>query len=278
MPQRPSIVRTPRPVARTRFFPTALTVYEQCPERYYWQYIRKLYPAKPFDRKMQIGDATHKTLARAMNARRTVSTPPALETVAAFFLPESLYPAAERAQWPEDLRAVVRMAAWCLDRVPDDAEVLLVEHQLDGRHRDLTFTSKIDLVVQHMDGEIEHVDYKTGRINAERVQQVITRFTVGHRWPEAAIRTTTLYAGAQVCETAIETPATTKPIWSTILKTVREIQTATEWPARPTPLCNWCPYRERCSVGGKEVAPESTAAMTAQSCSTTRLARSGDDG
>ena len=57
-------IKTPcRPGAKHQdFSPSHLNVFEQCPERYYWKYIRNTKTPKKFDQALKIGWAAHDVL------------------------------------------------------------------------------------------------------------------------------------------------------------------------------------------------------------------------
>src|ERR687892_22637 len=93
------------------FFPSQITAYRRCPERYFLQYIEK--------------------------------------------------DALDVASWTQT----------ALDMLPRDARPMLVEKNLYapvGRGP-VQLGARIDLVLQHDDGTIEHVDFKTGKLREDPV-------------------------------------------------------------------------------------------------------------
>ncbi|MGH6914298.1 MAG: PD-(D/E)XK nuclease family protein [Geminicoccales bacterium] len=136
--------------------------------------------------------------------------------------------------------------------LPRDARPLVVEQNLfapAGRGA-LRLGARVDLVLKHEDGLIEHVDFKTGKLRDDPVQALVSRRVVGHRVsPSATVRTTTLYLQHRHADSRELDRDDCRSDWRDIADSIRAIRTITKWPAKPGPLCEYCPFKERdCSA------------------------------
>jgi hypothetical protein len=105
-------------------------------------------------------------------------------------------------------------------------------------------------VLEHPDGEIEHVDFKTGKEGWDRIQSVLSRVTVCAEYPERRVRTTFLYAAQHRVESRVLPRETLAETWPEIASIVNAICTTTVWPATPSGFCNSCRFRSVCSIRG----------------------------
>jgi hypothetical protein len=150
----------------------------------------------------------------------------------------------------EDAANVTSYVKWVLCEFDCSAEVLGVEQTLSYYHRGAVggpgclFRAKVDLVLAHTDGTLEHVDFKGGKVKADPIQEVLSRIVVaskyGERYPE--IRTTTIFVAEQKRASAVLERSACRETWETIKQAVSEIQAGIGWKPSPSPFCGTCPY------------------------------------
>lgn len=157
------------------------------------------------------------------------------------------------------LRAVADDAAWCLEQIPADVTVRWTERTLPSdavavAGIPVRFEARVDLVVEHGDGEIEHVDFKTGGPREDHwIQRAVERLVVGTAHPATpdrpATRTTTLYARTRQADSGQHTPESFAGVRAELRDlTVRMLTDETAEPS-PSALCEWCRFREICRPG-----------------------------
>lgn len=247
-------MRQPDAARPRTFFPTAITTFRQCPEKYYHQYLRKRKGVQPFSRPMIIGGATHRLIASILpRYLRNGDIGPDLERKALEEISTSDYPDEERRYREQDALDVVDMTHTALDMIPTGSTSLLQERSLYaplGRS-EVQIGARVDLVLRTADGAIEHVDFKTGKVRDNTVQSLMARAVVGRRFgANSDIRTTTLFLAHRQRQTAALDRETSAPDWRTIAGNIREIRSLERFPPSPGPLCEYCPFRAReCSLG-----------------------------
>jgi RecB family exonuclease len=235
------------------FFPSQITTYRQCPERYFLQYIEKRRRPRPFSSELVKGGAAHRLIARAIPAYFQSSFIPAdLTSQALAEVAATEYPPEERAYLEQDAIDVASWTQTALDMLPRDARALFVERKLFATlgRGPVQLGAQIDLVLEHDDGVIEHVDFKTGKLREDPVQELISRTVVGRRVQrEATVRSTTLYVQHRHARSHELDRDECRADWLDIAEAIRAIRSTDTWPARPGPLCDYCPFKARdCSA------------------------------
>lgn len=266
MSRQRSAPQTPHQPGRRfeHFSPAHVTLYQQCPERFYLKHIKRQWMPKTLSRPLVVGQATHAVLAWIWNQRlEGFEFPDDLVRLSRIYLKESQY-RDEPEHWEEDVHVVAGHVERCLAALDSDAEIISVEKEWSWRLRSraggpaATIQSRVDLIRKRGDGMIEHIDYKTGRRERDLVQEVMSRVVVGamlqeRGLAEAPIVTSTLFSkdGALVGEHMDREQY--QPIWHGIVTTIQEIRDATTWRPQPGPHCRWCDFAARhCSVGGEK--------------------------
>lgn len=146
---------------------------------------------------------------------------------------------------------------WALSQYDGEAEIVAVEETLSYYYRGddicpaCLFRAKVDLVLGHSDGTLEHIDFKSGRFKSDPVQEVLSRIVVaaahGERYP--VIRTTSLFVAEQKRASTVLERGKCRETWAMIRRTVAEIQSAASWQPSPSPFCGTCPFfGNGCSV------------------------------
>lgn len=240
------------------FWPSALRQYQSCAERYYHQYVARTPREAEFNRALLVGVAVHGLLADCHDEfRRTRSVSIGLATRAGALLPLDRYPALESASRLEDIVSVVDAAKWVLSRLDGRSNVLGVEQVLSypfaGSADTPAFVlrAKVDLILEHpQDGTLEHIDFRTGKVRADAVQEAAEQIVVGQaygaRYP--TIRSTILYVTERQAVTVDLDRSACQQGWRDIQTLVRSIMADDRWSPNPSALCSWCPYADMCSA------------------------------
>jgi RecB family exonuclease len=235
------------------FFPSQINTYRQCPERYFLQYIEKRKRPRPFSSELIKGGAAHRLIARTIPAYfQSNLIPDDLTSQALAEVAATEYPPEERAYLEQDAIDVASWTQTALDMLPRDARPMLVEKNLYaplGRGP-VQLGARIDLMLQHADGVIEHVDFKTGKLREDPVQELISRTVVGRRVQrEASVRSTTLFVQHRHTQSRELDRDECRSDWRDIAEAIRAIRSTNAWPAHPGPLCDYCPFKARdCSA------------------------------
>ncbi|MEZ4569903.1 MAG: PD-(D/E)XK nuclease family protein [Thermomicrobiales bacterium] len=235
------------------FFPTAINMYRQCPERYYRHYILKKRRPQPFSRPLLTGGATHRLIARVLPTfMRTGQKPKDLLPDALREVSTSEYPPEEVDQRERDAADVVEWTFRALDMLPERSSLRLQERQLScaAGKSGVEIGAQVDVVLQRSCGTVEHIDFKTGKVRDNTVQNLIARAVVGRHFGNApGILTSTLYLRHGQYQSAELTADGSRLEWQGIARDIREIRSLGRFPPNPGPLCEFCPYQSRdCSV------------------------------
>jgi hypothetical protein len=231
------------------FFPSHINAYRQCPQRFYLQYIRKLKRPRPFSAALVKGGATHRLIAQHLpRFLRSGELPTDLRGQARLAVEAGNYPASELSQLERDALEVADWTVRALEMLPPGARPLFVERKLYspvGRHG-LQLGAQVDLVLQHDDQTVEHIDFKTGKLKHDPVQMLVSRIVVGKRMSQAPrITTTTLNVQHRHIETAEMDRERCAGDWGEIASTLRAVRSTDEWIVLPGPLCDYCQFKAR---------------------------------
>lgn len=239
----------------TAVWPKHLATYRQCSLKHHLQFRRKARGNFRTTSYLEEGKALHAVMRRWFRTTRDWRTG-AGPLVIARWLGEEL--AEHHYDAPTEhrlaLRTVAGHAAWCLGQIPDDVTVRWVERELQTDQLRIggfpvRFQARVDLVVEHQGGEIEHIDFKVGGPQEDHwIQRGVERLVVGAAHPlvvgRPATRTTTLYAGTREPDSLCHTPESFGATRSELRDlTVRMLTDAAPEPT-PSNRCQWCPYRD----------------------------------
>ncbi len=247
--------------------PKHLVAYNQCSLKHHLAFRRKLRGDFRPNCSMAEGNALHQVMRRWFRSTsdwRAGADPAVISRWLREELDESHY------QVPTEhlsaMRTVADHAAWCLDQIPSDVAVRLSERELQAApvrigDRPVRFQARVDLIVQHPDGEIEHIDFKTGGPQEDHwIQRGVERLVVGAAHPadggRPATRTTTLYAGPRLADSQCHTVESFRSTKAE-LRDLAHRMLSDDAPA-PTPSgrCAWCAFRDAgCPVGQSLAAP-----------------------
>ncbi len=248
-----SIAGARRPV----FYPTQLSVYTQCPERYLRKYVERRRVEEGFSPALAKGQAAHTILAECFDLYRCKGAfPTNLRDRAEYYLPRGPYPH-DRA-WLHDVASIVDQVEFGLISFDRSAEVLAIEDAYEYAYPGsagcplFVLRAKVDRVIRYQDGAIEHADYKTGNgTYTDPIQNVVSRIVVGQhfRGEYTAVRSSTVFLAGQAVRVDELTREQVQEVWQQIKQTVRAITSGDDWQPRRSSLCEWCPfYGNGCSL------------------------------
>jgi hypothetical protein len=232
-------------------WPSQLKLYRECPERYYHKYVARRRAVEPFSRDLARGIALHAVLADCFSEfQKSGGYPINVQDRVEVQLRQSGYPTDLTDARIADEETVSTNVKWVLSEFDCTAEVLGIEQTLSYYHRGTDacpaslLRAKVDLVLAHTDGTLEHVDFKGGKVRSDPIQEVISRIVVAAEYGERCptIRTTTLFASEQKRVSAVLDRAACRETWASIRQAVAEIQSGANWTPSPSPFCGTCPY------------------------------------
>jgi hypothetical protein len=165
--------------------PASLNSYYRCPRKFHFRYIRNVRMPFVFKPALAIGGVAHKALAEVFRGRRDGLVPESIESHVDRYIRLERYPDGAG----DDLRRdhapqIVGHIERALAAMPGDAEVIEVEHEYDFTfwHADAgantTLKARVDLVLQHGAGIVDHIDFKTGKQSGDPIQNLVSRVTV----------------------------------------------------------------------------------------------------
>lgn len=236
------------------YTPTMLSTYERCPLRYRRQYRDRDLPTDPFNPLLARGNATHRVLEaayRLYQLRRAF--PVDLRVRVEAHLSRELYD--DDAARADDIEQVLEWITWDLMTFDGDARILAVERSLEysfpgndtcGPWR---LRHTLDLVLEHPDGSIEHLDRKTGSsLRIDHVQRVAARIVVGKAFPgRTSYTSSTVFLAHQTTRRNDLSYEQVKTEWERMKSLVVALASDAGWAPAENPLCPWCPlYQAGC--------------------------------
>jgi putative RecB family exonuclease len=236
--------------------PTKLNTYQRCPLQYRLRYVDRVSVEEPFSRSLETAHATHVVLGQAFSLFSydrafPVNIRDRVESV----LVAGDYP--EIQMWLEDVELVERWVKVALEWFDGHANVLdverdysrLVPRTLD--HPKFVLQAKLDLLLERRNGELEIVDFKTGKSSfVDVLQNAVTRILVSKTFPNRAVRNTVVFvSGGKIYSEIIERDTLFETA-EEIKRLVRGMATDTDWEPQMNPLCGYCPYAEQCPLFG----------------------------
>jgi hypothetical protein len=195
---------------RRTFYPTHLSTYEKCPERYYHQYVEKRpIPIDFVELALERGRAIHRVLYDvALEFMEHESLPTDIPKRASVALKRAPY--SSDGEWRKDLEIVIRDIKFGLGLFDGTAQVLAAEKEyfrdFPETNQDPFFVlaAKVDLVLRRVDEDglvfLDVVDFKSGTGTTNPVQEFICRTVVEKnalrlRAPFNYLRSTTVRTG-----------------------------------------------------------------------------------
>ena len=255
--------------------PKHLVAYNQCSLKHHFEFRRRLKGDFRPNRFVSEGNALHNVMRRWFRSTsdwRAGADPAVIAHWLHRELDDSHYE--EPTEHLLAMRTVADHAAWCLDQIPSDVTVRLSEKDVQsppvriGDHP-VRFQARVDLIVQHPDGEIEHIDFKTGGPQEDHwIQRGVERLVVGAAHPadadRPATRTTTLYAGPRLTDSQRHTPESFRSTRAELRDLAHRMLHDVAPAPTPSGRCAWCAFRDAgCPVGQSLTTPVTVAARVA---------------
>jgi len=114
---------------------------------------------------------------------------------------------------------------------------------------DAWLRSKLDVLVIVGD-EAVVMDWKTGKRKADQFQMQMFAAQVFKHYPEVQrVKTSLVWLKTMEMDTEVYNREDVNTVWAEIMKRIQRIHTSLEhdnWPAKPSGLCRFCPARHDC--------------------------------
>lgn len=244
-----------------KLYPASLGAYYRCPRKFQMRYIRRVrmpYDFKPY---LAIGSVTHKALASVLRRRLDGLPTASLESsVTEHLLRERYPPEIADELRVEHLTVVIGHVERAMASLPQDFEVLWVEHEFtrptsfESIESPVVVASKVDLVIRHGDGMIDHIDFKTGYEGGDPLQNVMSRVAVAHGMQTSALRlrTVNVMSKTGAYEVDRSTNHQYRQNWQVVEYTVAQLAADSTWPGTTDPaICSRCEFNTVCDSAVK---------------------------
>tara|TARA_R110000822_G_scaffold81971_2_gene194070 strand:+ start:104 stop:760 length:657 start_codon:yes stop_codon:yes gene_type:complete len=206
---------------------SAITLFENCPLRYYRQRIKKDVVDEGGEAS-KYGERIHTLLENRLKG-------------------SGLEP--EVAQYEPLCQSVERLAA--RGELYVEKELVLTENLTPTGwwDTDAWLRSKLDvLVIVGSDAVV--MDWKTGKRKTDQFQMQMFAAQVLKHYPEVqTVKTSLVWLKTMEMDTEKYNRVDINPLWAEIMKRIQRIHDAykhANWPARPSGLCRYCPCRHDC--------------------------------
>lgn len=237
------------------FTPTKLSTYRRCPAAYASRYIERTSASSEPNPTLARAIGAHSVIAHALTEyQRQKTFPVHLRDLVAAQLPAKDYVDANHCE--SDIDLTLSWVHRALSHFDGTHSIVAVERTFEyvypgcDEWPKFVLRSTVDLVLEHPDGTIEHIDWKTGSSTwYDAIQTVSSRIVVGAVNPDRKIRSTTIYLGSGTSRSAELTHSDILETWGEIKALVRSILRDDGWLPQSNPLCPFCPsYFNGCSL------------------------------
>ena len=241
-----------------------ISSYENCPRQFEYRYVQKLKTEREGIEAF-VGKRVHEVLERLYHHLRRHGRPPSLRQVLERFNKDW------GLRWHDHIEIVreeyetdhyqsqgnICLENYCRGQYPfDREETVAVEHtvhfQLDpgGRYR---MRGIIDRIARTAPGAYEVHDYKTGRylpptarFETDR-QLALYQIGLERAYPDVErVELVWHYLHFNRTIRSRRSPEQLDALQTETAARIDEIETATEYPAKPSRLCAWCDFRDLC--------------------------------
>ncbi len=254
-------------MAGTVYSHSRLSSFEQCPRKFLFRYIEKR-PVETESIEAFVGKRVHEVLERLYRFVDSGRIPSLPKVLRRFSIEWNRHFDRERIRITradseeEDYR---HNGERCLSnyyrrRYPFDSEQTLgletrVSFSLDGEDR-YRIQGFVDRVCRAADGALEIHDFKTGRwvpkqeaLDQDR-QLAFYQLGLERRYPEAReVRLVWHYLLRNQVRVSTRTGDQLQTLRRDTMELIDQIESASEYPARPGTLCPWCEFRDLCPEG-----------------------------
>jgi hypothetical protein len=234
------------------FTPTMLATYERCPHQFRRRYVEKHKTPQDFSSDLACGNAAHTVLQGVFEIyRRTGGYPINLRERVEAALPSEPY--SDRTQWTAAVERVLGWVKNALGSIEDAADIALVERWLEYRFPGCAdcppflLRHRIDLVLEHENGTLEHRDWKSGaRTEVDELQNVAARIVVRQAFPDhPCILSSTAFLAHDVVQIDELTRERVQSAWQRIKRLVTGAMAERDWLPTSNALCPWCSFYQR---------------------------------
>ncbi len=245
--------------------PSSAAAFEGCPRRWQFKYVERL--PEPSGQAALVGSFAHRVLELLCELPGQERTTDRAKAVARDAWPEfeldedyrslSLDDEGARAFRWQSWLAIAGL--WDLED-PAENDVVSTEQKLKTELGPVPFVGIVDRV-DRQDGKLVVSDYKSGalpgsRWRSDKIQQVMLYAAALHRHDgELPDRARLLYLGQRILDVGVTERRVEEAI-EHLADVWGRIGTACEGDAfdpRPTVLCGWCPFVDRCPEGRKDL-------------------------
>jgi putative RecB family exonuclease len=262
---------------REVYSPSRLNSFEQCPKKFEYRYVLKL-PSETEGIEGFTGKRVHEVIER-LHLVVAKGQVPSLEKVMRRF----------RILWDEHYDAeririvrkglgtgfYIKNGERCLENFYrrhypfEGDETVGIEDRVrfdlddDGRYK---MQGIVDRIVRARDGAIEIHDYKTGQrvpsqkqLDGDRQLAFYQMGLTPRLGYEKPYRLVWHYLLKDQVRTSTRTPEQIESLRSDTITLIDKIRDTTEFPAKPSALCDWCEFGDRCpeGPGSSDAAPVS---------------------
>jgi putative RecB family exonuclease len=252
-----------------------LSSFEDCPRKFEYRYLLRL-PPEAESIESFMGKRVHEVLERLYSFAGRGQIPGLEKVLRRYRIFWEEHWDAERVRITRKEMSALSyqkngeryLANFYRRHYPFDADETLgleqrVTFSLDGSDS-YRIQGVIDRVVRARDGAIEIHDYKTGQrvprqkqLDGDR-QLGLYQIGIAEAYgTDQPIRLVWHYlAAGRIC-TSSRTPAQLEELRAKTIGLIDRIRAATEFEARPGPLCPWCEFRDRCrrAMDAREAVP-----------------------
>jgi hypothetical protein len=238
------------------FTPGMLDAYGRCPLQFRRKYVEKRMPPQDFSRDLACGIAAHEALQWALGIfGRTGGYPIDIRQRVEDALPAAAY--ADAADYAADVEKIICWVKSGLGGIDETARVLQVERWMEFRFPGCAdcppflLRHRVDLVMEHEDGALEHRDWKTGaRAEVDQMQNVAARIVVKTAFPDRdRILSSTAFLARDIVQIDDLTRDEVCAVWGRMKQLVAAAMAETEWLPTSNALCPWCPlYQNGCPL------------------------------
>ena len=236
--------------------PASINSYYRCPRKFQFRYIRNVKMPFEFGPALAIGSVAHKALAEMFRWRRDERAVASVEShVTPFLLKERYPPGSGDSLRTEHLPIIMDHVEAALRALPVEVQIVDIEREFDYSFRnsmigeEVTIASRVDLVIRHGGGIVDHIDFKTGSQGGDPIQNFLSRVTVMNHIdaPGEQVRTVNVLTRTGMYDVVPSAREAHVHIWDIVRGAIRDLSADTEWAPRPEPaICRWCDFRSIC--------------------------------
>lgn len=266
----------PGPALAELYSHSRLSSFESCPKKFHYRYVEKI-PSDTEGVEGFVGKRVHEVLERLYRATSRGRVPTLQQVVDRFHrtFDEQFDPVRVRIVRDQPAAWYRSYGARCLanyyrEHYPFDGdETLGLEERVvfaldpDGAYR---MNGIVDRIARTRRGAVEIHDFKTSQrvpsqaaLDEDR-QLALYQIGVSRRYPDAPISLVWHYLGCGAVRRSTRTPEQLDALRERTVELIDRIRAETDFEARPSPLCRWCEYADRCPAGPVRAAASARVA------------------